>query len=282
MRIVLAWNDVPYDGDSIGSSDGAARPRLVGEATLRGVERIIGDGTHLDLSGVATTDLGTARVAIAEVRLEGSLDSLVGSAVIRENDPAKATARAVLDAVNRRRNCRWASEQAIGDWQLAPGGSPSPLGTGLESLADPYPFLTPHIGVWLSFDVFFRGGNQRWHRNRSAMLVNRHHRQVGSRRLFPFSGTRVLSPHAHLYLHRRPPRLCDHRVESDEITDMHGSKERERIDLNRHDPAVAMPHGSDAGCRIDEFHDLPAMNETSGVGKGELHHNCDGGHGLGR
>jgi hypothetical protein len=102
VRIVLAWNDVPYDGDSIGSSDGAARPRLVGEATLRAVERIIGDGTHLDLSGVATTDLGTARVAIAEVRLEGSLDSLVGSAVIRENDPAKATARAVLDAVNRR------------------------------------------------------------------------------------------------------------------------------------------------------------------------------------
>ncbi len=102
VRIVLAWKDVPYDGDSVGSPDAGARPRLVGEATLRAVERIIGDGTNLDLSGVATTDLGTARVAIAEVRVAGSLDSLVGSAVIRENDPAKATARAVLDAVNRR------------------------------------------------------------------------------------------------------------------------------------------------------------------------------------
>ena len=55
----------------------------------------------LDLTAVATTDLGNARIAMAQVRAD-NMDSLVGSAMIRENDPAKATARAVRDAINRK------------------------------------------------------------------------------------------------------------------------------------------------------------------------------------
>ena len=78
------------------------RPRLVGEATLRAVERVTEGRLVLDLTAVATTDLGDARIAMAQVRTGQSTDSLVGSAMIRENDPSKATARAVLDAINRK------------------------------------------------------------------------------------------------------------------------------------------------------------------------------------
>lgn len=101
VTVTLAWKDQPYDGSAIGSVGDYARPRLIGEATLRAVEAISGGKLSLDLAAVATTDLGASRVAIAQVASKTLPSSLVGSAVIHEDDPAKATARAVLDAVNR-------------------------------------------------------------------------------------------------------------------------------------------------------------------------------------
>jgi len=101
VTVTLAWNDQAYEGTAVGSPGEFARPRLIGEATLRAVESISGGKLALDLAAVATTDLGASRVAIAQVASKTLPSSLVGSAVIHENDPAKATARAVLDAINR-------------------------------------------------------------------------------------------------------------------------------------------------------------------------------------
>lgn len=102
VTVVLGWQDQAYAGTANGLSSEAARPRLVGEATLRAVEQVVDGRLLLDLTAVGTTDLGDARIAMAQVRAGGDADSLVGSAMIRENDPAKATARAVLDAINRK------------------------------------------------------------------------------------------------------------------------------------------------------------------------------------
>ena len=55
-----------------------------------------------DLTAVATTDLGPVKVALAQVRDGAWSDYLVGSALVREADPSIATAKAVLDALNRR------------------------------------------------------------------------------------------------------------------------------------------------------------------------------------
>lgn len=101
VTVTLTWDDADFVGESTGSAEPHARPRLIGEATLRAVERIANGRLTLDLAAVATTDLGASRVAIAQVTSDSSPTALVGSAVIHENNPSKATARAVLDAINR-------------------------------------------------------------------------------------------------------------------------------------------------------------------------------------
>jgi len=74
---------------------------LIGEATIRAVESLSDGRLKLDLTAVATTNMGANRIAIAQVVAVGTEGRLVGSAVMPENDPDEATARAVLDAVNR-------------------------------------------------------------------------------------------------------------------------------------------------------------------------------------
>ena len=50
---------------------------------------------------MATTSLGDSQVAMAQVEMPGT-DPLVGSAMLREDDPAAAPVRAVLDVINRK------------------------------------------------------------------------------------------------------------------------------------------------------------------------------------
>lgn len=101
VRVTLAWGEAIHEGSAVGSIAPGARPRLIGEATLRAVESISEGKLQLDLAAVATTDLGASRIAIAQVNSTNATGALVGSAVIHENSPEKATARAVLDAINR-------------------------------------------------------------------------------------------------------------------------------------------------------------------------------------
>jgi hypothetical protein len=75
---------------------------LVGEATLRSLEELSGGASRFDLTAVGTTDLGPVKIALAQVREAGWSDYLIGSALIREGDAGTATAKAVLDALNRR------------------------------------------------------------------------------------------------------------------------------------------------------------------------------------
>jgi hypothetical protein len=102
VTVVLGYQDRAFEGEAVGIPNPASRARLVGEATLRAVERVTDGKVVLDLTAVATTALGGSQVAMAEVRMNETPDGLVGSALIREDDPSKATARAVLDALNRK------------------------------------------------------------------------------------------------------------------------------------------------------------------------------------
>lgn len=101
VTVFLMHNGQEHAGQATGSLTPTARPRLVGEATLRAVEGVSGGRLRLDLSAVATTDVGAYRVAIAQVASNEAPNPLVGSAAIHEDDPSMATARAVLDALNR-------------------------------------------------------------------------------------------------------------------------------------------------------------------------------------
>ena len=99
VTVTLDWAARPWHGHAVGSAD--QRPRLAGEATLDAVVRLSGDELDLELLAVATTDLGAARVALAQVRF-GDDDVLVGSALQGEVDDRLAAVRAVMDAINRR------------------------------------------------------------------------------------------------------------------------------------------------------------------------------------
>lgn len=102
VTISLSWQDEHFFGTATGSSDESARPRLVGEATLRAVEEVTEQRIKLHLEAVATTDLGGTTIAMAQVLMDGVPIPLVGSALLSEHDATAATVRAVLDAINRR------------------------------------------------------------------------------------------------------------------------------------------------------------------------------------
>lgn len=99
VTVTLQWNERPWHGQAVGSA--AQRPRLAGEAALDAVNRLSGTMLDLELLAVATTDLGAASVALAQVRF-GADDVLVGSALQGEVDDRLAAVRAVMDAINRR------------------------------------------------------------------------------------------------------------------------------------------------------------------------------------
>lgn len=102
VSIALTWKDAEFVGEAAGPSGWSYRPRLIGEATLRAVEAVTDNAVQLGLAAIATTPLGSAQVAMAQVTMDGSDEPLVGSALIGTNDEAAATVKAVLDAINRR------------------------------------------------------------------------------------------------------------------------------------------------------------------------------------
>ena len=102
VTVTVGRGDQSYEGSSEGNADPGQRARLVGEATLRAVEALSTNPVHYELTAVATTDLGPVRVALAQVREDGWSDYLIGTSLVRDGDSAAATAKAVLDALNRR------------------------------------------------------------------------------------------------------------------------------------------------------------------------------------
>ncbi|MGH8928837.1 MAG: hypothetical protein ACRDWH_10835, partial [Acidimicrobiia bacterium] len=99
IEVTLTSRHERFVGRSEGDGDPSHRHRLVGEATIKAL-RALAPELELDLSAVGTSDLGQLKVALAQVRENGN--ELVGSALVLGGDPVVATAKAVLDALNRR------------------------------------------------------------------------------------------------------------------------------------------------------------------------------------
>ncbi len=102
VTVDLQWEDATFSGQASGSADLAGRPRLVGEAALRAVEAVTEGRLELELAAMATAALGTARVAMAQIRVRGTGETLVGNCLVDQDDPSLAAVKAVMDALNRR------------------------------------------------------------------------------------------------------------------------------------------------------------------------------------
>jgi len=102
VAVTLRWHSEEYHGTATGPAAASARLRLVGEAALRAVERIVGDEA-LALDAVGAPAVGMRRVIVVIVLSTGPRGEAVavGSA-LSQGDDAEATVRAVLDALNRR------------------------------------------------------------------------------------------------------------------------------------------------------------------------------------
>ena len=99
IEVTLTSRHEQFVGRAEGDGDPSHRHRLVGEATLKALQSLAPD-LRLDLSAVGTSNLGDLKVALAQVRQNGI--ELVGSALVIGGDPVMATAKAVLDALNRK------------------------------------------------------------------------------------------------------------------------------------------------------------------------------------
>ena len=103
VRVRLAADGVEVVGEALGPAGRTAVLRLVGEATLKAVEKLgVMSGCYAveDCSVVTLAGRGVAVCSIVTVTSEGE-QALSGSAVVRHTAES-ATSRATLDALNRR------------------------------------------------------------------------------------------------------------------------------------------------------------------------------------
>lgn len=101
VSVVLSAGGHDYKGEAEGAIDSASRARVVGEATLRALESMTGVA-KFELAAVGTSTLEEVTIALVQIEEPGQEEYYVGSALIRRGDVVLATARAVLDALNRR------------------------------------------------------------------------------------------------------------------------------------------------------------------------------------
>ena len=112
MPLLLDQTALPLEGlhaepvselrQASGTADLEGRPRLVGEAALRAVEAVTEGRLELELAALATAALGSARVAMAQIRVRSTGETLVGNCLVDQDDPSLAAVKAVMDALNRR------------------------------------------------------------------------------------------------------------------------------------------------------------------------------------
>lgn len=102
VAVTLRWHTEEYVGTATGPAAPSARLRLVGEASLRAVEDILGDDA-LALDSIGAPGIGMRTVIVAVVVATGTRgeEVSVGSA-LSTGDDSEAAVRAVLDALNRR------------------------------------------------------------------------------------------------------------------------------------------------------------------------------------
>ena len=103
VTVTLTWNGEQFSGSESGPAAASARLRIIGEATLRALEEVLGGGPPLALDAVANTSVGVRPVVVGQVvSMRGVHEEVaVGSALVK-GDVAEAVVRAVLDALNRR------------------------------------------------------------------------------------------------------------------------------------------------------------------------------------
>jgi hypothetical protein len=101
--VTLSWQGDEVTGSSTGPSAASYRIRLVGEATLKALEELLGGSSPLALDAIGTPAVGMRDLVVAVVvsTTDKGEAVAVGSA-LNNGEASEAAVRAVLDAMNRR------------------------------------------------------------------------------------------------------------------------------------------------------------------------------------
>ena len=105
VHVTLGWQSEEYVGSSYGPAAASDRLRLIGEATLHGLEALYPTGPPLALDAIGPSGVGMRTVVVAivvsSVAKHGE-EVAVGAALSHGGDLGETAVRAVLDALNRR------------------------------------------------------------------------------------------------------------------------------------------------------------------------------------
>lgn len=101
-RVELALGDREVVGEAEGATGRQQVPRLIGEATLRAVERFLSDDYLLSLSDLEVINLGNDSVVVVNVKFitDRRQQTLSGSSVV-DHDLQQSVVYATLAALNR-------------------------------------------------------------------------------------------------------------------------------------------------------------------------------------
>lgn len=101
--VVLSSRSGAVSGYARGATTAPGMQRAVAQATLKAVERLVGEGARLELDDVDVAQRGHGRTVLVSLTLisDRGAEHLSGSAVVR-GDENGAVVRATLDGVNRR------------------------------------------------------------------------------------------------------------------------------------------------------------------------------------
>ncbi len=100
VSVVLEWGGQAYTGKATGERGDAIEIRTAATATIAALEQAIGDSLDLRLIGVKQVRAFDAELIVVSLNRNEDRQKLVGIVVMGE-DPRRAAALAVLNALNR-------------------------------------------------------------------------------------------------------------------------------------------------------------------------------------
>ena len=126
-------------------------------------------------------------------------------------------------------------------------------------------------GLFKTFFFFIGLGYQYGDGCRVILIVQSDIDKVGSIRVGPFSGDGILCDHLYFGFHRCSSSVGDLCCEGDEVADLDGFAEDERIHGHGHNARLGVSHAGQGSGFIDQFHDPAAVDISMVVGMFRLH-----------
>ena len=141
--------------------------------------------------------------------------------------------------------------------------------------------MAPELGLSLTPLLVVAIDQERWHRPRPTVVVDRDEDEVGAVRVAHRAGDRIVGLNANAAFHRCRADVVHRREQHHYIADMHWLEERHLVDRDRDGKPARVPDGRESGRRVDEPHDHAAVHRAGDVHVGDFHHLGEGHGGIG-